>query len=166
MVKNSVKKQLIFLAFFCVASLAGNPALIFEDSLDDFIDRCAKDEDEKIEFRGYYSNFLEKQAKSRRDSKRSHLRRLRSSALKNLERHHPQWYKQVEPFVLDLAESHADTRNIRLFLTRFALLEEYRELQLKPKEGVWHTTKLYLKSFGSKVATLKDRVLGRKEVTA
>lgn len=163
---NSVKKQVLFFVLLCTQSLMGKTVTIFEDSLDEFIDRCAKDEEEKVEFRGYYSRFLEKQAKSRKNEKSSHLRRLRSAALKNLERHHPQWYKQVEPFVLDLSQAHADTRNVRLFLTRFALLEEYRELQLAPQEGIWHTTKSYLKSFGHKVANFKDRVLGNKEVTA
>lgn len=135
---------------------------ILEDSLDDFLHRVAQEE-EKVEFRGYYSQFLEGQSRSRRNSKQRHLRRIRAVALRKVREEHPEWYKEIEPYALDLDEPTPEARKVRLFLTRFALLENYRQ-EINPSGlGWWDTTKVYFKGMRNKLANLKDRALGRKK---
>jgi len=136
---------------------------VLDDTLDDFLERCSKDLQEQKYFRGYYSAFLEKQSKKRRNGKGRVLRKLRVEALKNLERHHPKWYKEVEQYVFDLEEPTREARKARLFLTRFALLQEYREEKLGYNQGWWKKTKGYFKSMGAKVVDLKDRALHRNK---
>ncbi len=151
---------------FQVSGVSEISRSVFDDSLDQFLERCADNEDEKIEFRGYYSKFLEKQARTRRQSKHSRLRKLRSAALPHLEKSHPDWYKQIEPFVLDLEDTGSDTKKVRLFLNRYAVLIQYRDSQNNQSSTWWDTTKSYAKSMGSKLAGVKDRLFGAKEVKA
>lgn len=141
---------------------------ILNDSIEEFLTAVVQGEHEKIEFRGYYSKFLEKQSRKRRSSKRGHLRRLRSMALRTLREKHPSWYKEVEPYAFDLDESTQEARQARLFLIRFALLEEFRESKKPQSQNFWWDSfKSNIKSFGRSVAHLKDRVFHKnKHVTA
>lgn len=133
---------------------------ILDSSLDQFLEKVVDKHDQE-EFRGYYSQFLEKQSRKRRNGKQSGLRRLRADALKIIRKEHPEWYKELEPLVLDLEEQTLEARQARLFLTRFALLQEYHDSkQFHP--GWWDRTTSHIKQFGHKIARLKDSALGRK----
>jgi hypothetical protein len=156
------KAQKLFFFVFLVMSAFIQGRSVIDDSLEDFLTRTAEEE-EKVGFRGYYSRFLEKQSRTRKGNKRRHLRRIRAASLKKVREAHPEWYKEVEPFALDLDEPTPEARKARLFLTRFSLLEEYRQ-SLKPNGlGWWDKTKTYLRGFGHKVVELKDKALGRKK---
>lgn len=158
--KNIKFSALVCLTFAMTSVVASS---VLNDDLEQFLERCAADKAEQQEFRGYYSRFLDKQSKQRRNSKDRALRKLRSSALNNLERHHPKWYKEVEHYVFDLEEQTQEARKVRLFLTRFALFEEYREEKLGINQSFWKKTKGYLKSMGTKVVELKDKAFNRNK---
>lgn len=148
----------VIAAFFCLNIEARS---ILDLDLESFLEQAAQ-EKEKAEFRTYYSQFLEKESKARRQSKQKHLRRLRSAALRSLRQNHVSWYKEVEPHLLELEESTEEARKTRLFLTRFALLEEYRHKPSLYPSGWWDTTKEYVRGVGRRVVSLKERALGRK----
>ena len=133
---------------------------ILDYSLDQFLEKMVAKEDQE-QFRGYYSQFLEKQSRKRRNGKQSGLRRLRADALKMIRKEHPEWYKELEPLILDLEEQSIEAREARLFLTRFALLQEFQDSK-EYHPGWWDATKTTIKQFGHKVARLKDSALGRK----
>ena len=136
--------------------------VILEESLDEFLDRMTHDdEDDRIEFRGYYSAFLEKQARRRRNGKQRYLNRLRYSALHVIETEHPAWYKELEPYLFDLEDQTYEARRARLFLTRFALFQEYLRTKNPEKMGWFDTIRSYGKGFKETVSAFKDRMLGR-----
>ena len=101
--------------------------VLLKDTLEQFLDRIEKDEKSKKGFRVYYSNFLEQQNKNYKSSKQKRLARLRASGLTTLRDNQPDWYKAIEPYSLDLDESTQECRQVRLFLTRYALFDAYKK---------------------------------------
>lgn len=153
-----VKNVLLFSC--CVTGSLFGTVLDTAKDLEAFLTVVAKEE-EKPEFRSYYSKFLEKQSRQRKVSKRRQLRRYRSRALQDLSEHHLDWYRELEPYLSELDDASDGARKSRLFLTRYANFLEYRESKLPQAAGWWDTSKGYFKQFGKKVASVKDWALGR-----
>lgn len=134
--------------------------LIFDDNLENFLLAMVSDQDEKVEFRGYYSKFLRKQNRRHRVRKRRCLQSLRAKALNDIEVRTPELYTQLEPYLIDLDES-PSCRTQRLFLTRYALFEEFKEKQAMKQLSVWGKTKRYAKNAVSRVGRFGKRVADR-----
>lgn len=135
-------------------------SLIFNDNLEDFLSSMSSDQSEKAEFRGYYSKFLRKQNRRHRIRKRRRLQSLRAKALNDIEVRKPNLYTKLEPYLIDLDESPA-CRTQRLFLTRYALFEEFKEKQAMKQLSVWGKTKRYAKNAVSRVGRFGKRVADR-----
>lgn len=124
--------------------------LPFDDSLEIFLSRMTSDETEKSEFRGYYSRFLRKQSKVHPERKRGKLQNLRIHALNSIEIKDPSLYQVIEPFLIDL-DIAQESRNIRLYLTRYALFEEFQRRKIIKHSGLWERAKDGVKRFADRV---------------
>lgn len=133
---------------------------LLEDSLEGFLHRIGKTEDEKQGFRNYYSNFLEEQNKTYKSSKRKKLLRLRAIALTHLKEKNPEWYKEVEPYSLDLEESTQECRKVRLFLTRYALFDAYKKGKPVKIVGSREKVKHFLRPVKNAFVAVKNKVTG------
>lgn len=133
---------------------------LLEDSLEEFLNRIGKTEDEKQGFRNYYSNFLEVQNKIYKSSKRKKLIRLRATALTTLKEKNPEWYKIIEAYSLDLEESTQECRKVRLFLTRYALFDSYQKGEPVKIVGSREKVKHFLRPVKNAFVAVKNKVTG------
>lgn len=141
--------SLVFL-LMCGNLLAKEPVNLLNDSLEGFLGHMTQDESEQREFRGFYSKFLRKQGRYGHHRIRGKLQNLRLSALSSIELKNPPLYKEIEPFLIDL-DFAKDCRNIRLFLTRYALFEEYKRRKAIKTSGMWERFKDGVKRFAHRV---------------
>jgi len=131
---------------------------ILDDSLDSFLEFVVPKQEQE-EFSSFYSQFLEKTSRKRKSSKKRYLRRLRFSAFEQLRKEKKDWYKEIEPYIFDLDDSTEQARKVRLFLTRFALLEDYHNYK-KAEQLTWaNTAKKYAQKATEKIKELKNKVL-------
>jgi len=156
-----------------VYAYADKKLSFIDANLNDFILRVIDKEEERSQFKVYYSHLAQKiqQAKETEPAKeRATYRYLYNLALENLKTKHAEWYKEIEPFVsnptLTLDDNLDEVRKvIKFFLTRYGAYEEfinYRASHAAKTEalvkntdnsGIWHTIKGY-------VSTAKDKVAG------
>jgi hypothetical protein len=149
-------KKIIVIVLLTVGSVRAYS--ILDDSLDSFLEFVVPQKEQEG-FSSFYSQFLEKTSRKRKNSKKRYLRRLRFSAFEQLRKEKKDWYKEIEPYIFDLDDSTEQARKVRLFLTRFALLEDYHDYK-KSEELTWiHTAKKYVQKAGHKLKGLKNRVL-------
>lgn len=134
--------------------------LIYNDNLEHFLNSMSSDAEEKKEFRGYYSKFLRTQNRRHRIRKRRRLQSLRNHALSDIEVRKPELYAHLEPYIIDIDESPA-CRTQRLYLTRYALFQEFKEHQAMKNLSVWGKTKRYAKNAASKVGKFSKRVIDK-----
>ena len=157
---NSSQKTKLYNSTSSSIKTVAQNNLVFDDSLENFLSSMSSDQDEKSEFRGYYSKFLRKQNRRHRIRKRRRLQSLRAKALNDIEVRKPEIYIQLEPYLLDLDESPA-CRTQRLFLTRYALFEEFKEDQAMKQLSVWGKTKRYAKNAVTRVGRFGKRIADR-----
>lgn len=134
--------------------------LIHDDNLEHFLASMSSDQEEKKEFRGYYSKFLRTQNRRHRIRKRRRLQSLRNKALNDIEVRKPELYANLEPYIIDIDES-PTCRTQRLYLTRYALFQEFKENQAMKNLTIWGKTKRYAKNAASKVGKFSKRVVNK-----
>lgn len=149
-------KKILGIALLMISSIRGYS--ILDDSLDSFLEFVVPQQEQEA-FSSFYSQFLERTSRKRKNSKKRYLRRLRFSAFEQLRKEKKDWYKEIEPYIFDLDDSTEQARKVRLFLTRFALLQDYHNHK-KAEELTWmNTAKKYAQKAGNKIKGLKNRVL-------
>jgi len=140
----------VVLVFFLGILTVRASNLPFSDSLELFLSRMSSDEIEKQEFRGYYSRFLRKQSKLHPERKSGKLQKLRISALNSIEIKNPSLYEVIEPYLIDL-DFAKELRDMRLYLTRYALFEEFKRRNIIKRSGIWERAKDGVKRFADRV---------------
>ena len=173
--------SLLSIVFFTTISEAKRFEFI-DANFDDFINRLVAQDQEKNEFKVYYSTLSKKMQEADEQKRRATFRYLYDLALAQLKEKHSDWYQEINPLVTEpkfvLDEQLDDMRKIiRFFLTRYGAYEEYLNLKKSVKEkeagvqlaqaktgeqGLWDTFKSYVNSasdtisgwlgFGTKVA--------------
>lgn len=131
---------------------------ILDASLEDFLNQVSIDDNKKTDFRVYYSKFLEYHNAEYQGKRRKKLMHLRSSALKTLKASNSEWYSLVEPYSLDLEESTQECRKVRLFLTRFGLLDAFNNNQPIRTVGTRLKVKNFFRSIGGSFRTCKNKI--------
>jgi hypothetical protein len=124
--------------------------------LEQFLSSQTDDDIEKTEFRGYYSKFLRKQTRHSRLRKGHRLRKLRRKALASIEIKNPKLYEQFKQYLIDLDELDS-CRDLRLFLTRYALFEEYQSKKIISNKGFFGKARSYASRVNNKMKNLYSR---------
>lgn len=141
-------------------------------NFEDFVNRVLTMEQERTEFKVYYSTLSKKIQEADEGKKRATYRYLYDLAMSRLQEKHTDWYEEMKPFVTDpkltLDEQLDDARKIiKFFLTRYGAFEEFNNLKqlVKEKEaeqasgvkvasgtGLWDSLTSYVSSATNKVA--------------
>lgn len=162
----------LFTLVFCATISEAKRFEFIDANFDDFINRVLSQDQEKNEFKVYYSTLSKKMQEADEQKRRATFRYLYDLALAQLKEKHSEWYQEINPLVSDpkfvLDEQLDDMRKIiRFFLTRYGAYEEYMHLKkaVKDKEagvqlaqgsaneqGLWESFKSYMNSASNTVA--------------
>ena len=172
-----MKKLMISaLASCAMITFADGKRFEFIDAnFDDFANRVLSQDEEKNEFKAYYSTLSKKIQEADETKRRATFRYLNDLALNQLKDKHTDWYQEILPIVSDprfvLDEQLDEMRKIlRFFLTRYGAFEEYLNLKksIALKEsgqsdtvanvatddaGLWETVKSYVSSARNSIAS-------------
>ncbi len=172
-----MKKLMISALISCaVVTLMQAKRFEFIDAnIDDFTNRVLSQDEEKNEFKAYYSTLSKKIQEADDTKRRATFRYLCDLALNQLKDKHTDWYQEILPVVSDprfvLDEQLDEMRKIlRFFLTRYGAFEEYLNLKKsismkqegKPDVlsnaaiddvGLWETVKSYVSSAKNSIAS-------------
>ncbi len=158
---------------FLTLSLQNCFSFDFIDSTFDGFSKRIVTAEYQTEFKNYYTNFMKKIdliGKNSLVKKNTELCRLRNLAFYSLENKHPEWALQLKPYALyekDEADAaNKQSRSIRIFLTRYAVYEEFLKNIAQERAGVWYRLKSYTKHVGSKVVTFFNGFKGKEQKRA
>jgi hypothetical protein len=140
-------------------------------NFDDFVNRVLTQDQEKNEFKVYYSTLSKKMQEADEQKRRATFRYLYDLALGQLKDKHAEWFQEINPLVSDakfvLDEQLDDMRKIiRFFLTRYGAYEEYLNLKKgveakahdqlaqtsSADQGLWESFKSYMNSASNTLA--------------
>lgn len=158
----------IIMSLSAVGLLYAKKFDFIDAQFDDFINRMCINNQEKDEFKIYYSSLTKKIEETDEEKRRATFRYLYDLALANLKEKHVLWYNDINPLVSEpkfvLDERFDDMRKIiRFFLTRYGAYEEYlqckKEMNAKQNALVdqSHTRGIW-QSFKSMIHTVKSTV--------
>jgi len=149
--------RFIMSLFFVMLALQSCYSFDFIDTnFEGFMNRVVAPEYHK-EFKDYYTHFMKKVDLLPCTKKNNELSRLRNLAFYSLENKHPEWAVQLKPYALyekdETVAGNEQLKLIRIFLTRYAVCEEFLKFMAQKRAGMWHRFQSYTRHVGSKVAT-------------
>lgn len=159
LVKNT---GFFFLLFFATSVVAFD---FVDKTLDDFIARVVALEDQQS-FKPYYQDFIVSLKKLSPAKRKVDLQVLREHARCSLEVKHPEWAQSLKPVAFyEREENNYDIREVRTFLTRYAVYEQFCENKALEHATLWHRVKSYSKHVSSKVTGWVNGLLPQKKTT-
>lgn len=135
-------------------------------TIEDFSQRMVPSED-RLAFNSFYQEFIAGLKKISPAKKNAELQHLRELARCSLEVKHPEWSMQLKPYAFyerdEGVGQESQLRSIRIFLTRYALYEEFLKNKALEHAGMWHKFKSYTKHVGSKMVNWFDSLRPSKK---
>lgn len=118
---------------------------------DDFVTRLVPQEDHQS-FSFFYQNFLENQKENK--FRKNYLSQLRTNAHCSLSVKHPLWAKSLEPYIGHVFKRKRtdDMSEIRTFLVRYGVYEEFLKQKALRHASVWTKMKSIGRNMKMKVA--------------